>query len=97
MILPLLLQAGILKDRRRGESVVCLWTPAAIASGHMNMVTQFVDIFLFIGVRVAVFLKHPSKCNPPEPEGLICDLRSQSTPAKLTYSDVNYPIVVYGP
>ena len=72
-------------------------TPAAIASGHMNTVTQSCDIFLFIDVRVAVFLKHPSKCNPPEPEVLICDLRSQSRPAKLTYSDVNYPIVVDEP
>jgi len=28
---------------------------------------------------------------------LICDLRSQSRPAKLTYSDVSYPIVVNEP
>ena len=44
-------QKGDIKQKNRCDS------PPAIASGHMNMVAQSIDISLFIDVWVAVFLK----------------------------------------
>lgn len=61
----------------------------------MNIVAQSVNILHFIDVRTTVFLKTFVDIQAyGNQRSLICDLRTQSRPAKLTYLGVNYPTAV---